>query len=179
MIDVDRRQRSSATDQEVDQHRSADHTTSEVPYEGPLARVSRIVLTVEAFILAAVGITGVVASTGAGLFAHPDTVVLGLRLNLAHALLLLITAVVAGACLLGRRAVLRRLAVGQAVVYTLLFVFGSAFSVGPRGFTSLDLNVGDHVLHGVLAIIGFAAAYVLAAHILEPTPGDPTADDTE
>ena len=147
-----------------------------VPYQRPLARAARMVLAVQAAALGVVGVAGLVVSRGTGFLAEPADDMLGLRLNLAHSALLLLTGIVGGQVLFGSPAALRRFAAVQAIVYALLFAFGTAFSVARVGSTVLDLNVGDHVLHLVLALVGFSSVYVFAAHILEPSPADPSTD---
>lgn len=144
-----------------------------VPYQKRLALAGRYLLGVQSVVLAGVGVAGVVVSASYGLWATAPTFVLGLRMNLAHSALLLITAVAAGASLLGSRQVLRGYTLLQTVVYLLVFVFGLAFSVGPRQSTGLDLNALDDGLHALLALIGFVVFYVLIANILETDPTSP------
>lgn len=144
-----------------------------VPYQRRLAVVGRYVLAVQSVVLAGLGIAGVVVSASYGFWAVPDTSVLGLRMNLAHSVLLLLTALAGGASLLGSRQVIRGYTLVQTVVYLLVFVFGLAFSAGPRGPTELDLNALDDGLHAVLALIGFAVFYVSIANILETGPTTP------
>ncbi|PVZ09096.1 DUF4383 domain-containing protein [Actinomycetospora cinnamomea] len=141
-----------------------------VPHEGLLGRIGVAIVLGEAVVLAAVGIAGLVTSWGAGFTEQVPNTVLALRLNPAHSVLLLVTAVAGAACTL-KRSSLRAFAITQAVVYILLFVFGSAFSVSTGGSTFLALNTPDHVLHGVLAILGFIVLMVSSARIVEPPPG--------
>ncbi|HSK59048.1 MAG TPA: DUF4383 domain-containing protein [Actinomycetospora sp.] len=141
-----------------------------VPHEGLLGRIGAAIVAGEAVVLAVVGVAGLVTSWGATFFEPTQNAVLALRLNPAHSVLLLVTAVL-GAVALRRRTWLRFFAGGQAVVYLLLFVFGSAYSVNTGGATSLALNTPDHVLHGVLAVLGFIVVMVSSARIVEPPPG--------
>jgi hypothetical protein len=141
-----------------------------VPHEGLLGRIATSLVAGEAVVLAAVGIAGLVTSWGAGFTAQVPNTVLALRLNPAHSVLLLVTAVLAAVCLSYRRW-LRRFAGVQFVVYILLFVFGSAFSVNTAGATFLALNTPDHVLHAVLAMLGFIVLMISSARIIEPPPG--------
>jgi hypothetical protein len=141
-----------------------------VPHEGLLGRIGAAVVAGEAVVLAAVGIAGLVTSRGAGFTEQVHDSVLGLRLNPAHSVLLLVTAVVGAICL-RKRTWLRFFAGGQAVVYLLVFVFGSAFSVNTPNATFLALNTPDHVLHAVLAVLGFIVLMVSSARIVEPPPG--------
>jgi hypothetical protein len=141
-----------------------------VPHEGLLGRIGAFIVAGEAVVLAVVGIAGLVTSWGAGFTAQVDNTVLALRLNPAHSVLLLVTAVVGAICL-RKRTWLRFFAGGQAIVYVLLFVFGSAFSVNTPNSTFLALNTPDHVLHGVLAVLGFIVLMISSARIVEPPPG--------
>jgi hypothetical protein len=121
-------------------------------------------------VLAVVGVAGLVVSWGASFTEQTQDTFLALRLNPAHSVLLLVTAVL-GAVSLRKRTWLRFFAGGQAIVYLLLFVFGSAFSVNTGDATFLALNTPDHVLHGVLAVLGFVVVMVSSARIVEPPPG--------
>lgn len=141
-----------------------------VPHEGLLGRIGVAVVLGQAVVLAAVGVAGLVSSWGAGLAEQVPDTVLALRLNPLHSILLLVTAV-AGALCTVRRTALRRFAGVQAIVYILLFVFGSAYSVSTGNATPLALNTPDHVLHGVLAILGFCVLMISSARIVEPPPG--------
>lgn len=141
-----------------------------VPHEGLLGRIGASVVAGEAVVLAVVGIAGLVTSWGAAFTEQVPDTVLALRLNPAHSVLLLVTAVL-GAVSLRKRTWLRLFAGLQAAVYLLLFVFGSAFSVNTASSTFLALNTPDHVLHGVLAILGFIVLMISSARIVEPPPG--------
>jgi hypothetical protein len=141
-----------------------------VPHEGMLGRIGASVVAGEAVVLAVVGVGGLVVSWGAGFFEQSQDTFLALRLNPAHSVLLLVTAVL-GAVSLRKRTWLRMYAGGTAIVYLLLFAFGAAYSVNTADATSLALNTPDHVLHGVLAILGFAVLLVSSARIVEPPPG--------
>jgi hypothetical protein len=141
-----------------------------VPHEGLLGRIASAVVAGEAVVLLVVGIAGLVMTWGAGFTEQTPDSFLALRLNPAHSVLLLVTAVLA-AVSLRRRTWLRIFAGGQAIVYLLLFVFGAAFSVNTAGATFLSLDTADHVLHAVLALLGFIVVMLSSARIVEPPPG--------
>jgi Domain of unknown function (DUF4383) len=141
-----------------------------VPHEGLLGRIGASVVAGEAVVLAVVGIAGLVMTWGAGFTEQVPDTFLALRLNPAHCVLLLVTAAIGAVCL-RRRTWLRFFAGGQAVVYLLVFVFGAAYSVNTNTATFLDLNTPDHILHGVLAVLGFIVVMVTSARIVEPPPG--------
>ena len=86
-----------------------------VPHEGLLGRIATALVAGEAVVLAAVGVAGLVTSWGADFTAQVPDTVLALRLNPAHSVLLLVTAVLAVASLKSR-SLLRRFAGLQAVV---------------------------------------------------------------
>lgn len=131
----------------------------DVPYEAPMARMGRVVFGVQSVVLLVVGIAGLVVQGGT---------FLGLRLHLPHSILLLVTAVVVGAAVFASNRALRRVLLVQTVVYLLVAAFGLAVP------TPLGLNVLDSLMHGILFLLGFIGAYVLAAGILEP--GEPGSD---
>lgn len=141
-----------------------------VPHEGLLGRIATAIVAGEAVVLAVIGVAGLVMTWGAAFTEQTEDTFLALRLNPAHSVLLLVTAVLA-AISLRKRTWLRFFAGGQAVVYLLLFVFGAAFSLNTGTATFLDLNTPDHVLHGVLAILGFITVMIASARIVEPPPG--------
>lgn len=125
-----------------------------VPGEVVGERIGRVVFAVQSVVLLAVGIAGLVVAGGT---------FLGLRLNVPHAVLLLVTAGVVGGAVFASQKVIRTVLAVQTVVYLFVGAFGLAFAP-----TFLDLNGLDHLLHGVLFILGFIGAYVFAAGILEP-----------
>ncbi|MDD7942233.1 DUF4383 domain-containing protein [Actinomycetospora lutea] len=141
-----------------------------VPHEGLLGRIATAIVAGEAVVLAIVGVAGLVMTWGAAFTEQTQDTFLALRLNPAHSVLLLVTAVLA-AVSLRRRTWLRFFAGGQAVVYVLLFVFGAAYSLNTGTATVLALNTPDLVLHGVLAILGFITVMISSARIVEPPPG--------
>lgn len=132
-----------------------------------LSRTVRTILLVEAGLLVALGVAGVVVSGSAGLTAQPETHVLWFRMNLGHSLLLLVTGAAIFAVCRWHRA-LKRFAWVQTAVYLGLFVFGTAFSAGQPSATALDLNTADHILHAALGIFGVVAVMSLNAHWLDP-----------
>ncbi|MFC5141075.1 DUF4383 domain-containing protein [Actinomycetospora rhizophila] len=141
-----------------------------VPHEGLLGRIATAIVAGEAVVLAVVGVAGLVMTWGAAFTEQTEDTFLALRLNPAHSVLLLVTAVLA-AISLRKRTWLRFFAGGQAIVYLLLFVFGAAYSLNTGTATFLALNTPDHVLHGVLAILGFITVMIASARIVEPPPG--------
>lgn len=143
-----------------------------VPHEGLLGRIAVGLTAGLSVVLLAVGVAGLVVSSGADFFGQPDTTVLALRLNPAHSVLLLITAV-AGLASLVRRSTLRAFAGAIAGVYLLVFVFGTAYAVNTGTATFLDLNTPDHVLHALVAALGFVILMISSARIIEPPPGPP------
>jgi hypothetical protein len=141
-----------------------------VPHEGLLGRIGASIIGGEAVVLAVVGVAGLVVSWGAGFFEQTQATFLALRLNPAHSVLLLVTAVIGAICL-RKRTWLRFFAGGQALVYLLLFAFGAAYSMNTGNATFLALNTPDNVLHAVLALLGFITVMVTSARIIEPPPG--------
>jgi hypothetical protein len=115
-----------------------------------LHQIGRIVLVMQALLLSALGLTGFLAAasspTGVGHVA-------GFALNTPHSGLLLATGVVSGLTALWRR-IGRRWAIMQAILYTLVFVIGTAPSNGRSEDTWLALNTPDHFLHLGLALLG-------------------------
>lgn len=141
-----------------------------VPHEGMLGRMAVSLLAGQSVVLAVVGVAGLVMTWGASFTAQTEDAFLALRLNPAHSVLLLVTAVLGAVCLT-KRTRLRLFALVQAIVYILIFVFGSAYSVNTGNATFLDLNTPDHVLHAVLAMLGFIVLMISSARIVEPPPG--------
>jgi hypothetical protein len=150
-----------------------------VPHEGLLGRIATSVLAGQSVVLLVVAVAGYVVGSGDGFFGRTDATFLALRLNPAHSTLLLITAVAALASL-SRRKSLRGYALGQAVVYLIIFAVGTAASMGTSDPSPLDLNTPDHILHGVLFLLGFVTMMISSARIVEPPPGpDPYPDYQE
>ena len=150
-----------------------------VPHEGLLGRIASSVLAGQSVVLLVVAIAGYVVGSDQGFFGRSEGTFLALRLNPAHSTLLLITAVL-GIAALWRRKSLRGYALAQGVVYLILFAVGTAASVGTSDPSPLDLNTPDHVLHGVLFILGFITMMISSARIVEPPPGpDPYPDARE
>lgn len=150
-----------------------------VPHEGLLGRIASSVLAGQSVVLLVVAIAGYVVGSGDGFFGRSEATFLALRLNPAHSTLLLITALL-GIAALWRRKSLRGYALGQAIVYLILFAVGTAASVGTTDPSPLDLNTPDHVLHGVLFLLGFITMMISSARIVEPPPGpDPYPDARE
>ncbi|HEV7828622.1 MAG TPA: DUF4383 domain-containing protein [Pseudonocardiaceae bacterium] len=115
-----------------------------------LHQTGRIVLVVQALLLSALALAGILAAAGS-----PTGVghVAGFSLNTPHSVLLLATGVVSGFTALWSR-IGRRWAMIQAVLYTLAFVIGTAPSNGRSQDTWLALNTPDHFLHLGLALLG-------------------------
>jgi uncharacterized protein DUF4383 len=147
-----------------------------VPHEGLLGRIASSVLAGQSVVLLVVAVAGYVVGSGDGFFGRSEATFLALRLNPAHSTILLITAVL-GLAALARRKTLRGFALGQAVVYLILFAVGTAASAGTSDPSPLDLNTPDHILHGVLFVLGFITMMISSARIVEPPPGpDPYPD---
>lgn len=147
-----------------------------VPHEGLLGRLGAAILLGQSVVLAAVAVAGLLMSTTT---TSPSPVrVLGLGMNLAHAVLLGITAVVGAVVCLRRRAI-RFWAVTQFSVYTVVFLAGTTLSANTLDRSGLNLNGPDHALHGVLALLGFAVAMLTSARVIEPPPGPPPNDDAD
>jgi hypothetical protein len=150
-----------------------------VPHEGLLGRIATSVIAGQSVVLAVVAIAGYVVGSGQGFTGRSEATFLALRLNPAHSTILLVWAVL-GVAALSRRKTLRAYTALQAVVFLILFAFGTAFSVATTDSTPLDLNTPDHVLHGVLFLLGFITMMISSARIVEPPPGpDPYPDAEE
>jgi uncharacterized protein DUF4383 len=150
-----------------------------VPHEGLLGRIATSVLAGQSVVLLVVAVAGYVVGSGDGFFGRSEATFLALRLNPAHSTILLITAVL-GLAALSRRKYLRGFALTQGVVYLILFAIGTAAAVGTSDSSPLDLNTPDHVLHGVLFLLGFITMMISSARIVEPPPGpDPYPDYEE
>jgi hypothetical protein len=150
-----------------------------VPHEGLLGRIAASVLAGQSVVLLVVAVAGYVVGSGDGFFGRSEATFLALRLNPAHSTILLITAVAALASL-SRRKTLRGYALAQAAVYLILFAVGTAASMGTSDPSPLDLNTPDHILHGVLFLLGFITMMISSARIVEPPPGpDPYPDYQE
>lgn len=150
-----------------------------VPHEGLLGRVATAVLAGQSVVLLVVAVAGYVVGSGHGFFGRTEATFLALRLNPAHSTLLLIWAVL-GLAALSRRKTLRGFALAQAVLFLIVFAVGTAASVGTSNPSPLDLNTPDHILHGVLFLLGFITMMISSARIVEPPPGpDPYPDYTD
>jgi hypothetical protein len=139
-----------------------------VPHEGALTKIGRSIVIGQSVVLLIVAITGIVLVT-----TRDDpgrTTVLGLGMSIGHAVLLIATAVI-GLAACRKKRTLRFYAVGQALVYLLVFFVGTSLSTGIPDRTGMDLNTQDHILHGVLAVLGFIVMMVTSARIVEPPPG--------
>jgi hypothetical protein len=150
-----------------------------VPHEGMLGRIATAVIAGQSVVLIVVAVAGYVVGSGDGFFGRSEATFLALRLNPAHSTILLITAVL-GLASLARRKTLRAYAVAQATVYLILFAVGVAAAMGTSDPSPLDLNTPDHILHGVLFLLGFITMMISSARIVEPPPGpDPYPDYEE
>lgn len=147
-----------------------------VPHEGLLGRIATSLVIGQSVVLLVVAVAGYVVGSGQGFTGRSEGTFLALRLNPAHSTLLLVTALL-GVAALVRRGWLRRFAFAQWIVYLLVFAFGAAYSVNSGDSTPLNLNTPDHVLHGVLFLLGFVTMMISSARIIEPPPGaDPYPD---
>lgn len=115
----------------------------------PTRQTGRIVLVVQALLVAALAVAGLLAAaaspTGVGHIA-------GFSLNIPHSLLLLATAGASVLAALWSR-IGRFWAMTQAALYTLIYVIGTAASTGHSQDTWLRLNTPDHFLHLGLALV--------------------------
>ena len=115
----------------------------------PMHQTGRIVLVVQALLVAALAVAGLLAAAGS-----PTGVgnIAGFSLNIPHSLLLLATAGASVLAALWSR-IGRFWAMTQAALYTLIYVIGTAVSTGHSQDTWLRLNTPDHFLHLGLALI--------------------------
>jgi hypothetical protein len=141
-----------------------------VPHEGLLGRIASAIVAGEAVVLGVVGVAGLVTTLGAGFTEQTQDTFLALRLNPAHSVVLLVTAVLAALSLTSRTR-LRLVAGLQAAVYLIAFAVGAAGSMNTGSSTFLALNTPDHILHAVLALLGFIVLLISSARIVEPPPG--------
>lgn len=147
-----------------------------VPHEGLLGRVATSILGGQSVVLLVVAVAGYIVGSGDGFTGRSEATFLALRLNPAHSTLLLVWAVL-GLAALARRKTLRGFALAQAVVFLLVFAVGTAAAMSTGDPSPLDLNTPDHILHGVLFLLGFITMMISSARIVEPPPGpDPYPD---
>jgi hypothetical protein len=114
-----------------------------------LQQTGRIVLVVQALLIAVLAVAGLLAAAGS-----PTGVghVAWFSMNTPHSLLLL--AMAAGSVVAAAWARIGRFwAMVQAAIYTLAFVIGAAASTGHSQDTWLRLNTADHFLHLGLALV--------------------------
>jgi hypothetical protein len=128
------------------------------------SQTGRIVLVVQALLVAGLAVAGLLAAagspTGVGRIAT-------FSLNTPHSLLLLATAGASVVAALWSR-IGRFWAMAQAAFYTLVYVIGTAVSTGHSQDTWLRLNTSDHFLHLGLALV----SGVLSPALFWPTaPG--------
>lgn len=130
-----------------------------------LQQTGRIVLVVQALLIAVLAVAGLLAAAGS-----PTGVghIAGFTVNTPHGLLLL--AMAAGSVIAAVWAHIGRFwAMTQAGIYTLAFVITTAASTGHSQDTWLRLNTADHFLHLGLALLNG----VLIPTLFWPTrPGD-------
>jgi hypothetical protein len=114
-----------------------------------LHQTGRIVLVVQALLVSALAIAGLISAAGS-----PTGVghVAGFSLNVPHSALLLATAGASVLAALWSR-IGRIWAMTQAALYTLIYVIGTAASTGHSQDTWLRLNTPDHFLHLGLALV--------------------------
>jgi hypothetical protein len=150
-----------------------------VPHEGLLGRIATAVLAGQSVILLVVAVAGYLVGSGDGFAGRSEATFLALRLNPLHSTLLLVWAVL-GLAALSRRRTLRGFALAQVIVFLIVFAVGTAAAVGTSDPSPLDLNTPDHILHGVLFLLGFITMMISSARIIEPPPGpDPYPDYDE
>ena len=115
----------------------------------PTHQTGRIVLVVQALLIAALAVAGLLAAAGSQTgVSH----IAGFSLNIPHSLLLLATAGASVLAALWSR-IGRFWAMTQAALYTLVYVIGTAASTGHSQDTWLRLNTPDHFLHLGLALV--------------------------
>ena len=115
----------------------------------PTHQTGRIVLVVQAMLIAALAVAGLLAAAGSQTgVSH----IAGFSLNIPHSLLLLATAGASVLAALWSR-IGRFWAMTQAALYTLVYVIGTAASTGHSQDTWLRLNTPDHFLHLGLALV--------------------------
>ncbi|HEX4251994.1 MAG TPA: DUF4383 domain-containing protein [Pseudonocardia sp.] len=153
----------------------------EVPRAGGgdarLARFVTWLLGIEAMLLVALGVSGLGGATpptssGAeGPPAVPD--LFGLRASPAHSALLLVTGLLAlGALWLP--AWRHRFAATQALGYLLVTAAGLVLAVTTPAASTWHLNMADHLLHGLLCLLGLALLILVrAAHPVRRAAASP------
>jgi predicted Co/Zn/Cd cation transporter (cation efflux family) len=113
-----------------------------------LYQTGRTALAVLALVMGALAVAGLLTATGSptgvGHFA-------GFSLNIPHSLLLLVTAVGSALAALTSR-VGRLWAIAQAILYTMVYVIGTAASTGHSQDTWLRLNTADHMAAAEVAV---------------------------
>lgn len=136
-------------------------------------RTAQVILLAEAGLLGALGVAGLVTAADA---ANGVAEVAGFRLNVAHSVVLLVTAAASGVAAAWTR-VARAWAMIQATTYTLAFLIGTPASAGRPQDTWLALNTPDHFLHLGLALTGgVLAAALLVSPALIPIAQQDVAD---
>lgn len=139
-----------------------------VPHEGFLGRLATAVLLGQSVVLAVVAVwTFVALATTPG---DGPVTVLALRMSLAHAVLLAVTAVLGAAACTTRRWS-RRWSVVQFAGYLVVFFVGLTLSANVPAPGWLEFNGPDHALHAVVSLLGFVTAMLLSARLVEPPPG--------
>ncbi|GDY28392.1 DUF4383 domain-containing protein [Gandjariella thermophila] len=126
-------------------------------------RGARVAMAVEAVVLLALGVAGLVIAGVRPFTGQTESLVWFFKLNGLQSVLLLVTAVAAAVALTGRRALVA-VCLLQSFGYLLLFVWGSANGGNP---TSYNLNPADNALHIVLFIYGMAVAMAVSANAFE------------
>ncbi|HEX4360113.1 MAG TPA: hypothetical protein VH141_21475 [Pseudonocardia sp.] len=149
-----------------------------------LIRFATWVLGVEAMLLVALAVSGLGGSTRSDSQAVVDAPppvpgLFGLRESPAHSALLLVTGLLAlGALWLP--AWRRQFATGQALGYLLVGGAGLLLAATTPATSPWHLNPADHVLHGLLCLLGLAL--LLLDRAGRPTwhrPGDPASPTSE
>lgn len=124
---------------------------------GPLGW--RLVHAVEGVLLMVLGAAGLIALT----VPPEDQPLVVFELNPAHAVLLLVTGVLAVVSTWSLRTI-RWFAAAELVVFLVLFLYGTAQSTANESSTIFALDPPENFLHAALALLGFivlCGAYVV------------------
>lgn len=166
----DRSGRASGTPYVPAGRQSTGEPSPPVPHEGFLGRLATSLVVGQSVVLGVVAVwtfIATAASPGAG-----PVDVLALRMTVPHAVLLAVTAVLGAAACLSRRWS-RRWAVTQFGAFLVVFLAGLTVSANVPDPGWLEFNGPDHFLHATLALLGFVAAMLFSARIVEPQPAPP------
>jgi uncharacterized protein DUF4383 len=119
------------------------------------------------------GIIGFFYSSAFGSPGNVDSVLGILDVNGWHNVVHILSGV-AGLALMGTAAGARTYAIGLAVVYTIVAIWGFAIGDGESILGFIPVNTEDNVLHALIALAGYAAFFASAPR----TTGAPAARAT-